>query len=146
MSSLLFPDERPLEVNRELAVELGLASAIVYSASLKQRKLNLKDLHSSLPFYSYKTIARAMKKLMKAGLISRVDKTPEHLKEELLSRQDLKNMSCEWCNEKVMILQSHHYPVPRKNGGLETVNICPNCHYGFHYLETLVSGMEGEKR
>ena len=39
---------------------------------------------------------------------------------------------CEWCKGYTTKLHKHHYPIPRKDGGKEIVNICPNCHYEFH--------------
>ena len=41
---------------------------------------------------------------------------------------------CEWCNGRSYVLQKHHFPIKRCDKGKETVNICPNCHYEFHYL------------
>jgi hypothetical protein len=40
---------------------------------------------------------------------------------------------CSWCHISVFILHQHHYPIPKSQGGQETVGICPNCHYNFHY-------------
>jgi hypothetical protein len=44
---------------------------------------------------------------------------------------------CEWCGCFTGYLHNHHYPIPRKQGGEETVSICPNCHSEFHYLVRL---------
>lgn len=41
---------------------------------------------------------------------------------------------CEWCGERCYVLHKHHYPIPKKFGGTETVNICPNCHSVFHFI------------
>lgn len=41
---------------------------------------------------------------------------------------------CEWCNIDTFILHKHHFPLPRSKGGVETVKICPNCHYSFHNI------------
>src|SRR3990167_970319 len=43
---------------------------------------------------------------------------------------------CEWCQGSTCILHAHHYPKSKKEGGQETVNICPSCHCEFHYLIT----------
>lgn len=42
--------------------------------------------------------------------------------------------TCNWCKCTTIILHEHHYPIPKKDGGTETVKICPNCHYEFHYF------------
>tara|TARA_X000001316_G_scaffold8267_1_gene2169 strand:+ start:152 stop:568 length:417 start_codon:yes stop_codon:yes gene_type:complete len=44
------------------------------------------------------------------------------------------DLHCEWCGSKVFVLHQHHYPMKKCDGGKETVNICPNCHYEYHYL------------
>ena len=40
--------------------------------------------------------------------------------------------------DDIMWACEHYYPIPRKSRGTETVNICPNCYYGFHCLENLL--------
>jgi hypothetical protein len=42
---------------------------------------------------------------------------------------------CEWCERSCHRLIKHHYPIPYKNGGTETVEICGTCHEDFHYFE-----------
>ena len=51
------------------------------------------------------------------------------------------DLTCEWCGTKTFMLNSHHYPIPKSQGGKKVVHICPNCHYEFHYL----SGMTYEE-
>lgn len=46
--------------------------------------------------------------------------------------------TCEWCGIKTYIIHEHHYPIPKKDGGEETVDICPNCHSAFHYFPDLI--------
>lgn len=41
---------------------------------------------------------------------------------------------CSWCGCRTYILHRHHFPKRRKDGGQETVDICPNCHANFHFL------------
>lgn len=45
-----------------------------------------------------------------------------------------KGFVCEWCGNQCYVLQKHHYPIPQSKGGKDTVNICPNCHYTYHYI------------
>ena len=45
------------------------------------------------------------------------------------------NNQCEWCGIKTTILHKHHYPIQKKDGGINVVNICPNCHHEFHYCD-----------
>jgi len=39
---------------------------------------------------------------------------------------------CKWCLQKDVPLVNHHYPIPRAEGGTETVRICRNCHGRAH--------------
>lgn len=41
---------------------------------------------------------------------------------------------CEWCNIETFMIHKHHFPVARSMGGVDIVNICPNCHYSFHSM------------
>lgn len=45
--------------------------------------------------------------------------------------------SCEWCYCLTFALHKHHYPKKKCNNGQVVVNICPNCHYEFHFLEKI---------
>lgn len=42
--------------------------------------------------------------------------------------------TCSWCNGGCAWLHRHHFPIAKKDGGVDTVEICPNCHTDFHYL------------
>jgi hypothetical protein len=42
--------------------------------------------------------------------------------------------TCEWCKIKTFLLEKHHFPIRKKDGGDDIINICPNCHRSFHYL------------
>ena len=42
---------------------------------------------------------------------------------------------CEWCNNAFESLESHHFPVPKRNGGKDIVRICHTCHHKFHDYE-----------
>lgn len=45
---------------------------------------------------------------------------------------------CKWCKIYTAVLHEHHYPIPRSEGGTETVGICPNCHQEFHSSENVI--------
>ena len=44
--------------------------------------------------------------------------------------------TCEWCEGQTYLLHKHHFPISKNDGGEETVNICANCHYEYHHLES----------
>jgi hypothetical protein len=47
---------------------------------------------------------------------------------------DLHYERCSWCASPTVILHDHHYPIPRFEGGTDTVSICPQCHGEYHFL------------
>lgn len=75
------------------------------------------------------------KKLAKLNVIKEVKLSAEQLKIKTIELSN-KGNKCEWCGKESYILHKHHYPISEKNGGTEIVNICPNCHYTFHKLES----------
>lgn len=42
---------------------------------------------------------------------------------------------CEWCGIKCHVLHDHHFPIPKREGGKDTVRICGTCHANYHYVE-----------
>ena len=63
----------------------------------------------------------------------------EQIKEDIVNDSGEKK-ACEWCGCKTTILHKHHYPIPKRLGGKEVVNICPTCHYEFHSKEREMMG------
>lgn len=51
---------------------------------------------------------------------------------------------CDWCCGTSFVLHSHHYPKKKSCGGETTVNICPNCHYEYHYLSDITYRIKKE--
>ena len=79
------------------------------------------------------------KHLATLGYIKKKDKTAEQLKTQTIIEQfSTGNKVCEWCGRESYVLQQHHFPIPASQGGINTVDICPNCHYTFHKLESEV--------
>lgn len=54
--------------------------------------------------------------------------------------------TCEWCNEPCHRIIEHHYPIPHRDGGHETVKICGRCHDDFHHFENILSTKKGIHR
>lgn len=48
---------------------------------------------------------------------------------------DRGSFKCEWCGNKVDVLEKHHFPIPKSMHGTEVVRICHDCHAKFHKLE-----------
>ena len=64
----------------------------------------------------------------------------EQIKADILDNKNEGSKTCEWCGCKTSILHKHHYPVSKREGGKETVNICSNCHNEFHSKEREILG------
>lgn len=62
-------------------------------------------------------------------------KTPQYIESGVV---------CDWCSGLTLRLHSHHFPVPAKDKGKETVRICANCHDEYHYLVDKTSYWLGE--
>lgn len=55
---------------------------------------------------------------------------------ESISLPDRGKEKCEWCGNMVLNIENHHFPIPKRLGGVETVRICHDCHKKFHDYET----------
>lgn len=87
-----------------------------------------------LKLISRQTLKRLKNKLIEKGKIPKAIKiTPEKAKEFTI-KMSHKGSKCEWCGQECYILNKHHFPISAKDGGTETVDICPNCHYTFHNI------------
>lgn len=66
-----------------------------------------------------------------------VQPTYTQIKDTMLANKFEANESgiCEWCGKQSTALQKHHYPIPKREGGTDVVNICYECHHGFHQTE-----------
>ncbi len=51
-----------------------------------------------------------------------------------VGQSGLGDLTCEWCNGSTLVLHDHHFPIPARDGGTDTVAICPNCHAEYHML------------
>lgn len=84
---------------------------------------------------SQTSISRLIKQLANRGYVS--IKTENNIVEQLISKNlngfGFGNSVCDWCGIKTSVCHKHHYPIQKKDGGKETVNICPNCHNEYHY-------------
>lgn len=140
----LFNSENTLQVDIELAEQIGLRNAIVYTEIKKAKRENGIDLFDKqylsftqrerLPFFSTKTIQRSLEFLLSKGYMTSSKINQEEVKEIVLKNKRNCKFKCEWCGCGCNVINKHHYPTPKSMGGTEIVNICPNCHYEFHSL------------
>ena len=64
----------------------------------------------------------------------------ESIKEQILNSKGEGSKVCAWCGCKTTSLHKHHFPIPKRLGGKETVDICSNCHNEFHVMEGKIYG------
>ena len=125
----------------EVAKEVGTEAAVVvwYLEKIKKSHngkclayTNVKELAEVFPFFTLRQVERIVKNLEKKGWVERENIDPEEVVSKLKNNTIEKPYICEWCGNKVAVIDEHHYPVPKSKGGTKVVRICPNCHYTFH--------------
>ena len=141
MNSKWLEARNPIEIDVNLANEIGLKESIVLTTLFKYENLfkvnNIGVLIQDLNFMSIKTIQRKLRKLENLKLID-VEKITAKEKKDIISQLKNNNLiflgkdKCEWCGYTTYKLEKHHYPIPKSEGGNKTVKICSNCHSEFH--------------
>lgn len=93
---------------------------------------------SKLCIMSDRVAKRSISELTDFGLIEWAEMPPEEAKTICQGKQpsitEGFDLFCEWCGSSTIVLQSHHFPIPRSLGGQSAVQICPSCHYEYHHL------------
>ncbi len=121
-----------IEADKDIAGKHGLKNAIVFSIAKNNNGITLSEIQAVVPFMSKSAIGRSMRYLRDVGLLNKKIMSPEDVKEIVLTKK--KMFVCEWCNCKTLVLEEHHYPISKSDGGEKTVNICPNCHRAYHSI------------
>lgn len=134
---------------RAIAILSAIVSPVVLpnrnnAHSLSRYHINADDNLFELLASSLGDTKRCMRSswatLVDSGVIEKLsDFTPQEVQQIIVSKTPHLtsiqfNQVCEWCKCKTPVLHRHHYPVLKSKGGIETVDICPNCHAEFHYL------------
>jgi hypothetical protein len=93
------------------------------------------DYFSKLFDTNKETVSRWLSNLQKNQYIEIIKEVGivDKLKQKNLQGLGFGTEICLWCKIKTSVLHQHHYPVPKSEGGTETVGICPNCHHEYHY-------------
>ena len=79
------------------------------------------------------TLQRRLKSLKEKGVLRSFSMSDQEAY-LFLKKGDFKNSGCHFCGFSDCPLHQHHYPVRNKDGGSETIPLCPNCHSLFHNL------------
>lgn len=104
-------------------------------------RITFEEFGQKTGIVSSSTVNVALKQLISDGYISVLADglSPEIAVEGLRASKKPQTVRgckvvCEWCGGSTYRLQSHHYPIPSKEGGSAIVKICANCHDEYHYL------------
>lgn len=141
----IFKNGDVLYVDKNVAKEVGLNTATILFSIKKaienegKSTFDIRYIQEKyLPFFSTSTIIKAVKKLQKKGYLKQNKISSEKAKEIVLMEKQKPKYVCEWCGCGCNVLNEHHYPISKSDGGEEIVKICPNCHYEFHSVECRV--------
>jgi hypothetical protein len=105
----------------------------VYMMLIRHKKATHSVLiKSQLKTLDQRSVLSALKELIDMGLARKILITDKEAF-DLLCRNSA-DTGCLFCGWNNAALDSHHYPVRAKDGGIETIDICPNCHREFHCL------------
>lgn len=128
--------------------KISAGAKLFYSDLLSISKENGKcyvstSFYSDLLNVSKSTINVWLKELNKENLIIfKKHDMSEELKKLNLNNLGFGDRTCEWCKIKTAVLHKHHYPIPKRKGGVDIVNICPNCHHTFHFYEKSIEVLD----
>lgn len=134
----MIKDFEGIYIPKEIFIDTNLTPQEKIYLSILKMDLEIKTSKefAELMFLSVNRLSEIKKSLQKKGyIVSRKNKSPQEVKQLALDSKN-KGKICEWCKEKVVVLHEHHYPISKKDGGEDTVRICPNCHYSFHYFDS----------
>jgi hypothetical protein len=117
----------------EYILQLKEAGVRVYLALSREEQMTSAEL-KDFTGLSKQGVMNGTAELMRFGLIKRVKTEPHDAKSILWKDGDLYRNSCSWCKSTSVALHSHYFPIPKREGGLDTVHICTDCHQKFHSM------------
>lgn len=81
---------------------------------------------------SQTTLVKTKNKLYNLNLLKSII-NPEEAKKFVINNKH-NGLVCEWCGENSYILEQHHFPILKCDGGKDIVSICPTCHAIYHNI------------
>ena len=88
---------------------------------------------SSITGFTKESISRSISNLIRKGYLIRVKKYSDNDAFKTLNKKS-SDVGCLFCGFSEVTLDNHHYPIRAKDGGEDTIRLCPNCHRKFHEL------------
>jgi len=138
-----------LTINQKQALELGLniTEAIVLAIIKQNEHIDSYGISKIYILGELKidTVNRILNSLEKKFIILKHIPTDEDVFNSLNNNH---KKGCLFCGVDDIILDKHHYPIRRKDGGCKIIEICPNCHRRFHTITdyrptyTVLDGIE----
>jgi hypothetical protein len=130
--------EELLQFNQPFLIKYGLSikdGAILSALNGGQFNTTAKQFVKALPLVgnNHRTLKEKLHILEEMEIISSKLLTDKETY-LTLKKGDFNTNSCQFCGVDDVYLHAHHYPIRRASGGLDTINICPNCHTKFHML------------
>ena len=124
-----------IDIDIGLKYNLSLQELAIYDYILKKKDWTYESIINDNPLLNItnkKTVYKKIQKLKDLKLIS-FTKLSDKQVYDILNKSDSKT-GCLFCGYNRCSLDKHHYPIRAKDGGIDTINLCPNCHREFHEL------------
>lgn len=119
-------------IKYELDIKDGL---LVGALNAINNDLTVDECLKLVPGISNKrdTLQRRLKSLKEKGVLRSFSMSDQEAY-IFLKKGDFESSACHFCGFSGCSLHQHHYPIRNKDGGKETIPLCPNCHSLFHDL------------
>lgn len=123
---------QPFCIKYEIDAQDGVILSILNNSI---SSLDVDDILTLTPFFFKKrdTLQRRLNLLERKSLISYQSKTDKEVY-DLLKNGNFDDNGCHFCGINDVVFHQHHYPIRKKENGIETITLCPNCHMKFHKL------------
>ena len=144
--------EKGLKMNKKTLKDLN--GVMIYYSLIRDKNISLSqsallsifnqiDLSFGIPSNSElantmgtskENISRMVSDLIKKGYLQKKVNISDQEAYIQLNKNNCKHGGCLFCGYSKSTLDEHHYPTRSKDGGIETISICSNCHREFHEL------------
>jgi len=119
--------------------DIGILNRILLLDNYITAEILIDNIGSAMNINNKSTIHKKLMKYSKNGLLKKI-KDPEIISRILINKKSefygIGDKICEWCKIKTIILHKHHFPIEKRKGGNDIVNICPNCHSEYHFIKS----------
>lgn len=124
-----------IDINLGIKYNLSLQELAIYDYIMKNKIWTYDSIIKDNPLLcisNKKTIYKKIEKFKKLNILH-IEKMNDTEVYNLLNKKNSKK-GCLFCGYDKCSLDNHHYPIRTKDGGKDTIKLCPNCHRRFHDL------------